>query len=271
MWKGEIAHYEQFLLFPQCFQKASFPGVSKGVIVWEWVKLIDYFCLWQGWKYCWRRRICRFLALSLFLMFSKAVFLQVWENEKLYSEGLNTIKNCRNCIDMCKRTLFMKSVAYLSAYFNFPKQFYVKDGCFWKHYVEMLVAPFSSFPTMPLEPLEPFERQFGCLNVLFFFFRKYTFVGQSQSFYCLVKTQGPAWVAQWWACQTRNIVVVRRTFFLPLISAEAFEKSSRWLWKEKLCQYWTVRKLGNTCATQTAVKVALNPNTTNQRLQTYTI
>ena len=35
--KGEIAHYEQFFLFPQCFQKASFPGASKGVIVWEWV------------------------------------------------------------------------------------------------------------------------------------------------------------------------------------------------------------------------------------------
>ena len=36
--KGEIAHYEQFLLFPQCFQKACFPGASKGVNVWEWVK-----------------------------------------------------------------------------------------------------------------------------------------------------------------------------------------------------------------------------------------
>ena len=36
--KGEIARYEQFLLFPQCFQKACFPGESKGVIVWEWVK-----------------------------------------------------------------------------------------------------------------------------------------------------------------------------------------------------------------------------------------
>ena len=35
--KGEIAHYEQFLLFPQRFQKACFPGASKGVIVWEWV------------------------------------------------------------------------------------------------------------------------------------------------------------------------------------------------------------------------------------------
>ena len=38
--KGEIAHYEQFLLFPQCFQKACFLGASKGVIVWEWVKAL---------------------------------------------------------------------------------------------------------------------------------------------------------------------------------------------------------------------------------------
>ena len=30
--KGEIARYEQFLLFPQCFQKACFPGASKGVV-----------------------------------------------------------------------------------------------------------------------------------------------------------------------------------------------------------------------------------------------
>ena len=26
--KGEVARYEQFLLFPQCFQKACFPGAS---------------------------------------------------------------------------------------------------------------------------------------------------------------------------------------------------------------------------------------------------
>ena len=35
--KGEIARYEQFLLSPQCFQKAFYPEASKGVIVWEWV------------------------------------------------------------------------------------------------------------------------------------------------------------------------------------------------------------------------------------------
>ena len=37
--KGEIARYEQFLPFPQCFQEACFPPVSKGVIVCEWVNV----------------------------------------------------------------------------------------------------------------------------------------------------------------------------------------------------------------------------------------
>ena len=31
--KGEIACYKQFLLFPQCFQKACFPRTSKGCYV----------------------------------------------------------------------------------------------------------------------------------------------------------------------------------------------------------------------------------------------
>ena len=35
MGKGEIARYEQFLLFPKCFQKACLPGASNVVIVWE--------------------------------------------------------------------------------------------------------------------------------------------------------------------------------------------------------------------------------------------
>ena len=46
--KVEIVRYEQFLLFPQCFQKACFPGASKGVIVWEWVKPVVYLLM-----YCW--------------------------------------------------------------------------------------------------------------------------------------------------------------------------------------------------------------------------
>ena len=35
---GYITRNEQFLLFPQCFQKACFLVASEGVIVWEWVK-----------------------------------------------------------------------------------------------------------------------------------------------------------------------------------------------------------------------------------------
>ena len=41
--KGEIACYDKFLYFPQCFQKACFPGASKGVIVWEWVNKGHYY------------------------------------------------------------------------------------------------------------------------------------------------------------------------------------------------------------------------------------
>ena len=33
--KRENASYQHFLLFPQCFQKVSFPEASNGVIVWE--------------------------------------------------------------------------------------------------------------------------------------------------------------------------------------------------------------------------------------------
>ena len=38
----ENTRYEQFLLFPQYFQKACFPGAPKGVIVWEWVNRIFF-------------------------------------------------------------------------------------------------------------------------------------------------------------------------------------------------------------------------------------
>ena len=39
MGKGENAGYQRFLFFPQCFEKASFPDTSKGVIVWERVNM----------------------------------------------------------------------------------------------------------------------------------------------------------------------------------------------------------------------------------------
>ena len=38
--KGEIAGYEQFLLFPQCFQKTCTADMYKPGLVWERVKLL---------------------------------------------------------------------------------------------------------------------------------------------------------------------------------------------------------------------------------------
>ena len=38
--KGENSGYQHFFLFPH-FEKASFPGTSKGVTVWEWVNYTD--------------------------------------------------------------------------------------------------------------------------------------------------------------------------------------------------------------------------------------
>ena len=40
--KGEIASYEQFLLFPQCFQKTCSADTSKPGLVWERVNK-NYF------------------------------------------------------------------------------------------------------------------------------------------------------------------------------------------------------------------------------------
>ena len=45
--KGEIARCEQFLLFPQCFQKACFLEASKCVIVWEWVNSFPNDTFWS--------------------------------------------------------------------------------------------------------------------------------------------------------------------------------------------------------------------------------
>ena len=38
MEKGEIARYEQFLLFPQCFQKTCTADSPKQGLVWKKVK-----------------------------------------------------------------------------------------------------------------------------------------------------------------------------------------------------------------------------------------
>ena len=40
LWEMEkLLVTSNFSFSPQCFEKACFPGASKGVIVWEWVKV----------------------------------------------------------------------------------------------------------------------------------------------------------------------------------------------------------------------------------------
>ena len=64
--KGEIARYEQFLLFPQCFQKARFPGASKGVIVWEWVDNWWKRFFNKKWEKKWERKKLYITCVSSF-------------------------------------------------------------------------------------------------------------------------------------------------------------------------------------------------------------
>ena len=73
--KGEIAHYEQFLLFPQCSKKACFLGASKGVIVWEWVNPFP--------NKPWVLRVC-----------STCLLKTLWEKEKLLATSNFSFSQC---------------------------------------------------------------------------------------------------------------------------------------------------------------------------------
>ena len=73
------------------------------------------------------------------------------------------------------------------------------------------------------------------------------------------------WLWVWSPVQATSLCGV----FLPLTYADTCEKSSRWLWKEKLCFYCYEKARKHMCVADRhdmtlAVKVALNPNTTNQ-------
>ena len=120
--KGENAGYQHFLLFQQCFEKASVPDKSKGVIVRERVnslpndKFLDWSKLeafadnktnvtlnrnsfWDGGKRCGKRRKCWLPAFSPFhTIFSKLSFPEVlkvgivWE--KVKEKGENAERIC---------------------------------------------------------------------------------------------------------------------------------------------------------------------------------
>ena len=70
-----------------------------------------------------------------------------------------------------------------------------------------------------------------------------------------------------------NQTRLRQTFFPAYFRQSPLQKhvrkSSRWLWKEKLCYYWHEKARKHMCITHhhdmtLAVKVVLNPNTTKQ-------
>ena len=96
MGKGEIARYEQFLLFPQCFQKACFPGASKGVIVLESVK--SQKCLVKGrihkklqlWESLEHVFVPIKLTHSHLLMgLARSLLKTLWEKEKLLVQAIS--------------------------------------------------------------------------------------------------------------------------------------------------------------------------------------
>ena len=103
MGKGEIARYEQFLLFPQCFHKVCFPGASKGVVEWEWVNnflddstpLIythtqNKKIIWTKYSIFFMQRLSTEKVLKLFT-FSKNLFLHPNLKHYHYSKVLKTI------------------------------------------------------------------------------------------------------------------------------------------------------------------------------------
>ena len=99
MGKGEIARYEQFLLFPQYFQKACFPGASKGVVVWDWVNILvlnmlshkniyvwtrfDFDTIFDAYQYSVSLNICRFYAVLLILSINRKRKDKHKENEAI--------------------------------------------------------------------------------------------------------------------------------------------------------------------------------------------
>ena len=101
--KGEIARHEQFLLFPQCFQKACFPGASKGVIVWEWVNPLPN----NPWFFTtMRNRPCKniagkgdasYLFLQCFLSFLKQISFFFFS----HMSSANAFNLCQSKILFC--------------------------------------------------------------------------------------------------------------------------------------------------------------------------
>ena len=102
MGKGEIASDVQFLLFPQCFQKACFPGVSKHVVVWEWVNPFP--------NKPWFLRVC-----------CTSLLKTQWEKEKLLVTSNFSLSHCAFYLFGELSAIFIKSKIVVCRHFEFGR------------------------------------------------------------------------------------------------------------------------------------------------------
>ena len=82
MGKREISRHKQFLLLPQCFQKACYPGASKGVVVWKWVNIHGpNFQWWFLFNYY---RFSLFNTMLIIITLPKQQNLRLHLNESIF-------------------------------------------------------------------------------------------------------------------------------------------------------------------------------------------
>ena len=109
MGKGEIACYKQFLLFPQCFQNACFPGASKGVIVWEWVNPFP--------SKPWFLRVC-----------SASLLKTLWKKQKLLVTSNSSFSHSVFYPLEERSSIFFRSEIVVSKHFQFGTVYNLSFG-----------------------------------------------------------------------------------------------------------------------------------------------
>ena len=126
--------------------------------------------------------------------------------------------------------------------------------------------------------------KFGLIDCILFYVVYYNYIAKASAPICfpglpLISTHPARWLSgervglmtRWFEVRYPVGANFLSGVFSPLTSAEACEKSSRWLWKERLCWHWCEKARKHICVTDShdmtlAVKVALHPNTTNLTL-----
>jgi hypothetical protein len=120
--KGEIARYEQFLLFPQCFQKTCTAYTQKPGLVWERVKRVNSVCQ-------------HFIDARLIILQYFFHFLKILRENTCYVYSilfpivpsivfLEAIKTI-NTVQVKSKQYFVQSVKWYITYYYTAKKFLV--------------------------------------------------------------------------------------------------------------------------------------------------